>query len=67
MLGTAFQRQGIEKQGIDFSSSLFPASFFDGFDDRIQKLQFLACGAVQRFDPLGYYCGVDIGHPFRQF
>lgn len=28
--------------GIDFPSSLFPASFFHGFDDRIQKFQLLA-------------------------
>ena len=56
-----------KKQGIDFSSSLFPASFFYGFDDRIQKLQLLACGAVQRFDSLGYCGCVDIGYPLGQF
>ena len=43
------------------------ASFFYGFDDRIQKLQLLACRAVQRFDSLGYCGCVDIGHPFCQF
>ena len=47
--------------------SLFPASFFHGFDDRIQKLQLLADGAVQRFQPLVYSCGMDIGHPLGQF
>ena len=67
MLGTAFQRKSIEKAGNRLPSSLFPASFFYGFDDRIQKLQFLACGTVQRFDSLGYCCCVDIGHPFCQF
>ena len=40
---------------------------FRSLDDRIQKLQLLACGAVQRFDSLGYCCCVNIGHPLCQF
>jgi len=56
-----------QKQGTDFPSSLFPASFLCGFDDRSQKLQLLACGAVQRLDSPVYRCCVDLGHPFGQF
>ena len=62
-----FKGRAQKKQGIDFPSSLFPASFLYGFDDRIQKLQLLACRTVQRFDSLGYCGCVDIGHPFCQF
>ena len=40
---------------------------FRSLDDRIQKLQFLACGAVQCFDSLGYCSCVDIGYTLGQF
>ena len=56
-----------KKQGTDRRLGLFLASSFYGFDDRIQKGQFLACRAVQRFDSLGYGGRVDIGYPPGQF
>jgi len=56
-----------KKQGTDHLSGLRLASFFYCFDDRIQKLQLLACGAVQRFDSLGYCGCVDIGYSLGQF
>ena len=52
-----------KKQGTNRSLGLLLASFFCCFDDRIQKRQLLACGAVQRFDPLDYSGCVGIGYP----
>lgn len=51
MLGAVFQGESIKTAGIQDLSFLFPASLFRGFDDRVQKFQLLACGAVQILDP----------------
>ena len=42
------------------------AALFGILDDRIQQLQFLACGTVQIFELLDHSGCVGIGHPAGQ-
>lgn len=56
--------------GLSFRSLvcvfLFPASLFYGFNDRVQKFQLLACGAVQILDLTDDRCCMDIRHSLCQ-